>query len=170
MNLPMWAFWVALTAMVLGLFGILLPIFPDIVFIWFVILIYAIAEGFRAIDPLTFLLLTALGALGFSAEFWMSQAGAKAGGASNWSLLTGIVLGLLGAAVGFLFLGVGAVPGAFLGALAGLVLAEWYQRRDWNRTLKAVGGWLIGYLLSVGVQLSIGVTMILIFVWHVLLG
>jgi len=170
MGLPMWVFWLALVAMIIGLLGILLPILPDIVLIWFVILIYAIAEGFTAIDPLTFVVLTALGALGFSAEFLMSQVGAKAGGASNWSLLAGIALGLLGAAVGFIFLGVGAVPGAFLGAFGGLVLVEWYQRRDWRKTLKVVGGWLIGYFLSVGVQLSIGVTMILIFAWQVLAG
>lgn len=164
----MWAFWVALVAMVIGLFGVLLPILPDVVFIWFVIFVYAIAEGFTAIDPFTFIVLTALGALGFGAEFWMSQVGAKASGASNWSILAGIVLGLLGAALGFIFLGVGAVPGAFLGALVGLVLVEWHQRRDWQKALKVVLGWLIGYFLSVGVQLSIGVVMILIFAWQVL--
>jgi hypothetical protein len=170
MGLPMWAFWVALVAMVVGLIGVLLPILPDIVFIWFVILIYAVAEGFKAIDPFIFVVLTGLGALGFGAEFWMSHAGAKASGASNWSLLAGIVLGLLGAAVGFIFFGVGAVPGAFVGALVGLVLAEWYQRRDWQKALKVVGGWLIGYFLSVGVQLSIGIIMIIIFAWQVLTG
>jgi hypothetical protein len=164
----MWAFWIALIVMVVGLFGILIPIFPDIVFIWFVILIYAVAEGFRAIDPLIFFVLTILAALGFSAEFWMSQAGAKAGGASNWSLLAAMLVALVGGAIGFLFLGIGAIPGAALGALIGLTVAEWYQRRDWEKTLKVVGGWFVGYLLSVGVQLSIGVTMILIFAWQVL--
>ena len=168
MGLPMWVFWIALVAMVAGLFGILIPIFPDIVFIWFVILIYAIAEGFGAIDPLTFLVLTFLGALGFSAEFWMSQAGAKAGGASNWSLLAAILLAIVGGAVGFFFFGIGAVPGAVLGALIGLIVTEWYQRRDWEKTMRVVVGWVIGYLLSVGIQLSIGVTMILIFAWQVL--
>jgi len=170
MSLPIWVFWVALAVMIIGLLGILLPIFPDIVFIWFVILIYAVAEGFTAIDPLIFVVLTALAALGFSIELLMSQAGAKVGGASNWSLLAGIVAGMLGAAIGFIFLGIGAVPGAFIGALAGLTVAEWYQRKDWQKTLKVVGGWLIGYFLSVGVQFSVGVLMILIFAWQVLTG
>jgi hypothetical protein len=164
----MWAFWVALVAMVIGLFGVLLPVFPDVVFIWLVILVYAVADGFTSIGPVTFAVLTALSLLGFSAEFWMSQAGAKATGASNWSILAGVLLGTLGAAVGFIFLGIGAVPGAILGALAGLILVEWYQRRDWNKTLKVVGGWLIGYILSIGIQLSIGILMILIFAWQVL--
>ncbi len=170
MGLPIWAFWVALVAMLFALAGVLVPLVPDIVLIWFVILIYAIAEGFAAIDPLTFAFLTFLAALGFSAEFWMTQAGAKVGGASTWSVLVGILLGAVGGIAGLIFFGIGAVPGAFVGALVGLVLAEWHRRRDWRGTLKVVGGWLAGYLLSVGVQLSVGVSMILIFVWQVLRG
>jgi uncharacterized protein YqgC (DUF456 family) len=166
----MWAFWTALGAMMIGLSGILVPIVPDIVVIWFVILVYAIAERFTTIDPVTFVVLTFLATLGFSAEFWMSQVGAKVGGASIWSILAGIALGIVGAIFGLIFFGIGAVPGAFLGALVGLVLAEWYQRRDWHKALKVVAGWFAGYLLSVGVQLFIGVLMILIFVWQTLGG
>jgi hypothetical protein len=152
--------------MIVGLSGVLVPIVPDIAFIWFVILVYAIAERFTTIDPFTFVVLTFLAVVGFSAEFWMSQAGAKISGASIWSILAGIMLGVVGAILGLIFFGIGAVPGAFLGALVGLVLAEWYQRRDWRETLRVVGGWLGGYLLSVGVQLYIGILMILIFVWQ----
>jgi uncharacterized protein YqgC (DUF456 family) len=166
----MWAFWIALVAMVIGLTGVLVPVVPDIVLVWFVILAYAIAERFATIDPLTFVFLTFLAALGVSAEFWMSQAGAKVSGASIWSILAGIALAVVGAIVGLIFFGIGAVPGAFLGALVGLVLAEWYQRKDWQETLKVVGGWLAGYFLSVGVQLYIGILMILIFVWQALRG
>jgi uncharacterized protein YqgC (DUF456 family) len=165
-----WAFWIALLAMIIGLCGIVVPILPDIALIWFVILVWAIAERFTAIDPVTFMALTFLGALGSSADFWMSQAGAKIGGASIRSLFVGLALGAVGAAVGLVFLGIGAVPGAVLGALVGLVLTEWYRRKDWRGTLKVVGGWLIGYILSVGVQLSIGILMIFIFVWQVLTG
>jgi uncharacterized protein YqgC (DUF456 family) len=166
----MWAFWIALAAMIIGLSGILVPIIPDIALIWFVILAYAVAERFTTIDPFTFVILTLLAALGFSAEFWMSQAGAKVGGASIWSILAAIALGIVGAALGLIFFGIGAVPGAFLGALVGLVLVEWYRHRDWHKTRKVVGGWLLGYFLSVGVQLCIGVSMILIFVWQALRG
>jgi uncharacterized protein YqgC (DUF456 family) len=170
LSLPVWAFWVALVAMIIALFGVFVPILPDIVLIWVVVLIYAVAEGFATIDPLTLVVLTFLAALGFSAEFWMSQAGAKVSGASIWSLLAGILLGAVGALIGLIFFGIGVVPGAFLGALIGLVLAEWYRRRDWRETLKVVGGWLGGYLASVAVQLSIGIWMIIIFVWQVLRG
>jgi uncharacterized protein YqgC (DUF456 family) len=168
--LPMWAFWVALAAMAIGLIGVILPIVPGVGFIWIVVLIYAIAERFATIDPITFAALTVLGAIGVSADLWMSHAGAKIGGASAWSLLAGLVLGAIGAIVGLVFLGVGAVPGAILGTILGIVLAEWYQRRDWREAFKVGGGWLVGCTLSGGVQFLIAVLMIVIFAWQVLRG
>ncbi len=170
LSLPAWAFWGALVAMVIALFGVFVPIIPDIALIWLVILVYAIAERFSTIHPLSFVALTFLAALGITAEFWMSQAGAKISGASIWSILAGIALSIVGAIFGLVLLGIGAVPGALLGALLGLVLAEWYQRRQWRETIKVVGGWLAGYLLSVGVQLYIGILMIIIFVWQAIRG
>ena len=170
MVLPMWAFWVALVAMIVGLIGVVLPVVPGVGFIWIVALVYAIAEQFATIDPITFAALTVLGAIGVSADLWMSHAGAKMGGGSLWSLLAGLVLGAIGAIVGFVFLGVGAIPGAILGAVLGIVLAEWYQRKDWREALKVGGSWLIGCTLSGGVQFLIGSLMIVIFVWQVLRG
>lgn len=166
----MWVFWVALAAMIVGLVGVILPVVPGVGFIWLVALLYAAAERFATIDPITFAVLTVLGAIGFTADLWMSQMGAKIGGASVWSLLAGLVLGAIGAIVGLVFLGVGALPGAIVGALAGVILAEWYRRKDWREAFKAGGGWLIGCTLSGGVQFIIGVLMILIFVWQALKG
>lgn len=170
MVLPMWTFWLALAAMVVGLVGVILPVVPGVGFIWIVVLVYAIAERFATIDPITFAVLTVLGAIGFSADLWMSHVGAKAGGASIWSLLAGLVLGAIGAIVGVIFLGVGAVIGAIVGTVAGVVLAEWYQRKDWREAFKAGGGWLVGCTLSGGVQFLIAILMIIIFVWQTLRG
>ncbi len=170
MVLPMWAFWVALVAMVVGLVGVILPVVPGVGFIWLVVLVYAIAERFATIDPITFAVLTVLGATGFSADLWMSQTGAKVGGASALSLLVGLLLGAVGAVIGLAFLGVGAIPGAIIGALAGVILTEWYRRRDWREAFKAGGGWLVGCTLSGGVQFLVAILMILIFVWQALRG
>jgi hypothetical protein len=165
-----WMFWIALAVMGVGLIGAVLPLVPGVGLIWLVILAYAIAERFASIDPITFIFLTVLGAIGFSTDIWMSQVGGKAGGASIWSLLAGLITGLIGALIGFFFLGVGLVPGAALGALIGVVLAEWYRHDDWEKAFKAGGGWLIGCLISDGIQFLIGIWMILIFVWQVLRG
>jgi len=179
--LPKWAFWAALAAAMVGLAGVILPIVPGVAFVWLVMLIYALAERFSAIDPITFTVLTILGAVGFSADLWMTQLGAKIGGASIWSLLAGLAAGAIGAVValaagaigsafGLAFLSIGAIPGAIIGAILGIFLAEWYRRKDWREALKAGGGWLVGCTLSGGVQFLIATLMILIFVWQVLRG
>ena len=170
MVLPMWTFWVALAMMVVGMIGVILPVVPGVGFIWLVTLAYAIAERFATIDPITFTVLTALGAIGLTADLWMSQVGGKIGGASIWSLLSGLVLGAIGAIVGLAFLGIGAVPGAIVGTVAGVVLAEWYRRKDWREAFKAGAGWFVGCTLSGGVQLLIAILMILIFTWQALRG
>jgi uncharacterized protein YqgC (DUF456 family) len=41
---------------------------------------------------------------------------------------------------------------------------------DWRKVLKSGGGWLIGWLLSTVVQLSIALIMIAIFLWQVRQG
>ena len=166
----MWAFWVALVAMFIGVLGVILPLVPGVGFIWIAVLVYAIAERFATIDPITFAVLTVLGAIGVSADLWVSHAGAKVGGASVWSLLAGLLLGLIGAIVGLVFFGVGAVPGAIVGAVLGIVLAEWYRRKDWREAFKAGGGWLVGCTLSGGVQFLISILMVVIFVWQALRG
>jgi uncharacterized protein YqgC (DUF456 family) len=167
MILPTWAFVIAIVAMVVGLVGVILPVIPGVGFIWIVVLVYAIAERFATIDPITFAVLTVLGAAGTSADLWMSQVGGKVGGASIWSLLAGVVLGLAGAVVGlFGGLGIGAIPGLIVGATLGVFLAEWYRRKDWREALKAGGGWLVGCTLSGLVQFSIAILMIVIFIWQ----
>jgi len=170
MVLPMWVFWAALAAMIIGLIGVILPVVPGVGFIWIVVLVYAIAERFATIDFITFTFLTVLGAIGFTADLWMTQVGAKAGGASALSLLVGLLLGAIGAVVGLAFLGIGAIPGAIVGAIVGVIIAEYHRHEDWREALKVGGGWVAGCLLSGVVQFLIAVLMILIFVWQALRG
>jgi hypothetical protein len=177
----MWAFWLALVAMFIGLLGVFLPLVPGVGFIWLAALIYAIAEGFATIDPITFTILTILGAAGVTSDIWMSKLGAKLGGASFRALLAGLVLGIAGAIIGVTlgtigllagmpFLEIGAAPIAIICALIGVFLVEWYTRNDWREALKVCGGWLVGCAVSGVVQGGISVLMILIFVWQALKG
>ena len=81
MPLPPWAFPVAMVAMVVGLIGVFVPVVPGIGLIWLAALIYALADDFRAIDPATFAVLSALGVVGVTTDLWTSQVGATVGGA-----------------------------------------------------------------------------------------
>lgn len=170
MILPLWALWLALGVMLVGLAGVILPVVPGVGLIWIAALVYAIAERFATIDPLTLAVLTVLGALGVTADIWVSQAGGKLGGASWQALLAGLGSGAIGFLIGLLVGGIGALPAGIIGMLLGLLLVEYLRRRDWRETLRVGAGWLAGCLLSGLVQLIIGLAMIVIFAWQVLRG
>ncbi|MBN1640145.1 MAG: DUF456 domain-containing protein [Anaerolineae bacterium] len=170
MVLPVWAFYLAIVVLLLGLIGVVLPAVPGVGLMWVVIVVYAIAERFATIDPLSFAVLTLLGAIGATSDLWLGQLGAQVAGASLWSTVLGTLGALLGGLVGFLVAGVGAVPGMWIGSMLGVLLNEYRERRDWRVAWKAVTGLAIGSLLSVVVEMAIGLTMIAIFVWQVLRG
>jgi uncharacterized protein YqgC (DUF456 family) len=154
-----WALAVALIFMFIGLLSILLPLVPGVALIWFTALIYAIAEGFKKVDPITMVVLSLVAIPGITADIWVSSLGAKAGGASLWSIVTS----LLGGLVGFLIFN---VPGAIIGSLVGLMIVELLRAEDWRQALKASGGWVVGWLLSTGVQIVVGLIIIAIFWWQ----
>ena len=158
-------FWltVTLAAMFISLLGVLLPLVPGVALIWLVALVYAIAEGFKNIDPITMIVLSVIALPGITADIWVSSLGAKAGGASLWS----IVASLVGGVVGFL---VSTLPGAIIGALVGLMAVELFRAKDWRQALKASGGWIAGWLLATVVQIITGVIMIAIFWWQAMGG
>jgi hypothetical protein len=85
------------------------------------------------------------------------------GGASFWS----IVVGLLGGLVGLV---VFTLPGAILGAILGVLLSEIIRVGDWRQALKAGSGWLLGWIISTVLQLGIGLIMVVIFIWQVVRG
>jgi len=166
MPLPEWAFWLTLGVMVVGLIGTVIPVLPGVELIWLAALVYAIAERFATIDPLTFAALTALAAIGITANIWASHLGSRLGGASWQALLAGLGLGAVGFLLGLFVGGIGAVPGGLIGALAGVLLVEYHRRKDWRGAARAGTGWLVGCLLSGFIQMTVGIVMILIFVWQ----
>lgn len=158
-------FWltVTLAAMFISLLGVLLPLVPGVALIWLTALVYAVAEGFKNIDPITMIVLSVIALPGITADIWVSSLGAKAGGASLWS----IVASLVGGVVGFL---ISTLPGAIIGALVGLMAVELFRAKDWRQALKASGGWIAGWLLATVVQIITGVIMIAIFWWQAMGG
>lgn len=166
MPLPEWVFWLTLGVMMVGLIGTMIPVLPGVELIWLAALVYAIAERFATIDPLTFTVLTALAAIGVTANIWASHLGSRLGGASWQALLAGLGLGAVGFVVGLLVGGIGAVPGGLIGALAGVLLVEYSRRKDWKEAARAGTGWLAGCLLSGLIQMILGIMMILLFVWQ----
>jgi uncharacterized protein YqgC (DUF456 family) len=154
---------VTLLLMIVGLIGTVAPVIPGTILIFLGALIYAVVEGFQAIGWPTLVLLGILTIIATTAEIWASSVGAKVGGASGWSMVVGVVAGLVGFVV---FNFVGAIVGTVLGVLG----AELVRVGDVKKALKAGSGWLIGWALSTVLQLVIGLSMAAIFVWQVAEG
>jgi len=154
-----------LTALIMavGLVGTVLPIIPGTVLILLGAFIYALAEGFQIIGWPTLLALVVLTLIATTADIWASSVGAKIGGASGWSVVVGLIGGLVG-------LVVFSLPGAIIGAIGGVLLTEIVRVGDLKQAFKAGGGWIVGWILSTVFQLAIGLVMIAIFVWQVIQG
>ncbi len=163
---PSAAFWIALAVMLIGLVGTVIPGIPGALLIWAAAVVYAIVEGIARIGVPVLLLLTLLGAAGATSDIWVSHSLGRAVGASNRALLAGLIFGLLGMLIGLIFAGVGALPGALIGSIGGVVLVEYRQRRNLPGAARAGAGWLIGYLLSVLVEFTIGLVMVGLFFWQ----
>jgi uncharacterized protein YqgC (DUF456 family) len=153
----------AAVVMLLGLAGVVLPALPGLALIWLAALGYGLLAGWGASGPWLFGLITLLGLAGLGSELWVTSAGARVAGASGWSVLAGIVLGLIGL---LFFSPIGAVIGLTLGILG----AEYLRLKDWRKALSAAGGTLAGCGVSYGVKLLLGMVMIGAWVAWVLIG
>ncbi len=150
----------------LGLVGIVAPVLPGPALIWLGALLWAWADGFSRIGFGMLGLLGALALAATAADVMLSTWGARRGGASWRSMAVSGVASFIG-------LLVFSLPGAAIGAVGGLMLAEMHRlggpdkfREAW----RASGGMMMGWMLSVVAQLMIGLTMIALFAWRVLGG
>ena len=147
----------------IGLIGTVLPIIPGTILIFAGALLYALVDGFQVVGWPTLVVLGVLAVVATTADLWASSIGAKIGGASGWS----VVIGLLAGLVGFVIF---TLPGAIIGAILGVLLTEIVRVGDWRQALKAGSGWVVGWILSTVVQLGIGLIMVAILVWQVVQG
>lgn len=154
---------ITLLIMLVGVIGTVLPIIPGTILIFAGALLYALVDGFQIVGWPTLVVLGVLAAVATTADLWASSIGAKIGGASGWS----VVIGLLAGLVGFVVFN---LPGAIIGAILGVLLTEVVRVGDWRQALKAGSGWVVGWILSTVVQLGIGLIMVAIFVWQVVQG
>lgn len=153
------AFGLTLLFMLVGLFGLIVPVFPGILVIWLSALGYGIVTGFDTTGIVIFALLTLVFILGEIVDNLLMGAGARRGGASWGSIILGMVAGLLGTLI---FPPIGGV----IAAPAVVMLLEYWRGRDWDKAWRATRGLALGWGLSFLARFGIGVLMIgLWFIW-----
>ncbi len=148
---------VVVVVMLVGLVGTLLPGIPGIPLIWLALAGFIVVDRFQHLSFLRFLLFTVIAIIGSGAEMWSTQALTRVSGGSGWSAMAGTCLTVIG-------LIVFTLPTALLLALAGVFGLEWRRRKHAGRAAVSSVGWLIGWALSVVLEFSTAVVLILLFV------
>jgi uncharacterized protein YqgC (DUF456 family) len=148
-------FGITLLVMLVGLFGLVVPLFPGIVVIWLGALGYGILATFNTVGIVFFVLITILMLVGVMIDNVLMGVGARRGGASWLSIGLGMLAGILGTLL---------VPpiGGLIAAPLAVFLVEYLRVGDWAKVVEAVRGLATGWGLSFLARFGIGVLMVLL--------
>lgn len=135
-----------------GLFGLIVPIFPGTVIIWLATLGYGVVSGFTRLGTGIFIAITALMLVSTVVDNLMMGLGARQQGASWLSIGIALLAGVLGTL---------AFPpiGGILAAPASVLLLEYVRHKDWKKAWYALRGLAAGWGLSFVVRFGIGIAM-----------
>jgi uncharacterized protein YqgC (DUF456 family) len=163
--LPAWLsdaiFVITLIVMLVGLFGLVVPIFPGIVVIWLAALGYGVVTGFTTLGWVLFTLLTLLMITGATIDNVLMSAKAHKEGASWISIALGMLAGILGT----IFL---PPFGGLIASPLVVLLLEFLRQRSFKKALASLRGLAIGWSASFVVRFMIGLAMIGIWlVWAI---
>ncbi len=145
--------------MLVGLFGLIIPVFPGIVIMWLAALGYGVANGFSTAGIVIFVVLTLLMIGGTLVDNVLMGVGARKGGASWLTIGVALVAGVVGT---FIFPPIGGL----IAAPAAVLLLEFNRVRDWQKAWDALRGLAAGWGLSFLARFGIGaVMMVLWWIW-----
>lgn len=142
-----------LAVMVVGLFGLIVPIFPGLVVIWVAALGYGLATGFHLWSGVIFGVITVLMIAGSLVDNVLMGTKAYSGG-TNWlGVLLSMVAGVAGS---FLLPPFGGIPASFLA----IFLFEFLRRNDWRQALQTTKSMAVGCGWAFVLRFFMGVIMI----------
>ena len=145
--------------MLVGLFGLVIPIFPGNVVMWIAALIYGLVFGFGLKGLIIFILMTGLTVIAMLADNVLMGAKARGKGAAWSSIILALVAGVLFTLVLPPFGGIIAAPLVLFGK-------EYYRLQDRDKAIEVMRALLAGWGWSFLARFGIGVVMILLWaVW-----
>jgi uncharacterized protein YqgC (DUF456 family) len=145
---------IVLVAQLVGLLGLIVPVFPGLVVIWLADLGYGLVAGFGLSGWICFAIITLLMLAGSLADNVLMGAKARVGGASWWTLAAGWVAGVAGC---LLLPPLGGIPASLLAVF----IVEWIRRKDWRSALELTRGTAIGCGWAFVLRVALGLGMLL---------
>ena len=138
-----------------GLVGLLIPVFPGLLIIWASILVYGIVVGFTWWSGVIFAVITVVGIGASLADNVLMAGGARTSGASWSSILAALGAGIVGTLLLPPFGGLIAAPLAVL-------LLEYYRLGDWQKARTALTGMVKGYGVAFVLRVLGGMLMMIL--------
>jgi uncharacterized protein YqgC (DUF456 family) len=139
--------------MLVGLFGMIVPIFPGPIIMWLAILGYGIATRFDStLGIVLFVIITLLMIFASLIDNILMGAGARKGGAAWVTILVALAAGIAGTILLPPFGGIIAAP-------LSIFLLEWLRLKDAKKALRAFTGLTAGWGLSFAVRFGVGLVM-----------
>jgi hypothetical protein len=138
--------------MLVGLFGLIIPIFPGNVVMWLAALVYGLVFGFGRLGGIIFAIITLLMFIAVLADNVLMGAKAREKGADWGSIILALIAGIVGTIV---------LPpiGGLIAAPLVLYLMELQRLGDADKAKTVVKALLIGWGLAFVVRFILGVLM-----------
>ncbi|MCH7662422.1 MAG: DUF456 domain-containing protein [Chloroflexi bacterium] len=140
--------------MLVGLFGLIIPIFPGGVVIWLASLVYGLLRGFEGVGIGIFALITIFMIIGSVADNIVMGKVARDKGASWIAIALGLIAGISGTILFPPF-------GGIFGAPVVLFFVEFIRLTNFKKAASITGGLIIGWGWSVVIRFVLGVGMII---------
>ena len=149
--------------MVVGLVGLLVPLFPGLLVMWLATLGYGLIAGFDTTGIILFVLITLLAIGGSIIDNVLMAAGGRKGGAAWVTIIVALVAGIAGTILLPPFGGIIAAP-------LSIFLLEYLRVKDWKKARQALTGLTLGWGLSFAARFGLGVVILLLWLLWVWKG
>lgn len=141
--------------LVVGLFGVVIPILPGLALMVGVAILYGFVVGWSTAGVVAMVFIGLLFAASVVVGVVLPKRAAAGAGVSNRSMM----IAVLGAIIGFFVI---PIVGVVVGALAGLLVAAYGESGDWSIARASVVATAKGFGVSVLVQFAIGCVLLLV--------
>lgn len=156
-------FGLAVAFILVGVIGIVVPILPGMLLVWFTVVVYAWRTGFEAVGWPSIVFVTVVALVTGLSNIWLPLLGAKKTGTAKRA----VALGVVGAILGTFLIPI-PLLGTVIGYAVGVFLGEYIKQRDLRLAMRASLGGVAGWGVSTIVEFSGALLILVYFCYQVL--